>query len=332
MGEKMRGYSVKYIVKRLLGAALTLYIALTINFILPRMMGGDPAQYIASQTAMNSPEYVELLRREFGLDKGYLAQYGAYFVQLLHLNFGISYSNFPTEVKTIILRAMPWTLFIVLTSTLISFAIAWITGTICAMKKGSIYDRVHVGVSFYIQALPYYFVAMMLLMLFAFKLKWFPLSHALSTRARYTTWVGKLGDILYHGFLPIVSLILVNLAGRMIMMRSNVLQIFSEDYIVLAQAKGLKKSTILSKYALRNAMLPSFTGLMTSLGQAVAGAMVTELIFSYPGIGLTIYNAIMNRDYPVIQGCFAIIAFCTVIMNLVADLIYPLIDPRVSLS
>ena len=118
----------------------------------------------------------------------------------------------------------------------------------------------------------------------------------------------------------------------MIMMRSNILQVFSEDYIVLAQAKGLRRSKILTKYALRNALLPSFTGLMLSLGQAVGGAIATEIIFSYPGIGLTIMNAILSHDYPLVQGCFAIIALSVVAINFLADLIYPLIDPRVSLD
>jgi peptide/nickel transport system permease protein len=147
-----------------------------------------------------------------------------------------------------------------------------------------------------------------------------------------TPWYLLIGPISYHAFLPVLSLIVVSLAGRMVMMRSNILQIFSEDYITLAQAKGLKRSKILMKYALRNALLPSFTGLMLSLGSAVGGAITTEIIFSYPGIGLTIMNAIYNQDYPLIQGCFAIIAVCVVAMNLLADLIYPLLDPRVALS
>lgn len=328
----MRGLNGTYIVKRIFSALLTLFIALTINFALPRMMGGNPAEYIASQTAMNSPEYVEALYEQFGLNENIFVQYISYLKQLLHFNFGISYANYPTPVSTIILNALPWTLLIVLSSTILSFAIAWVLGTLCAMKKGSLFDKVSVGVSFYVQSVPYYFIAMLLLMGLAFNLKWFPLSHAMSTRARYDTWFAMLGDIMYHAFLPVLSLVLVNLAGRLIMMRSNVLQVFSEDYMVLAQAKGLRRSKILSKYALRNALLPSFTGLMVSLGQAVGGALVTELIFSYPGIGLTIYNAIVSQDYPVIQGCFAVIAICVVAMNFIADLLYPIIDPRVSLA
>lgn len=328
----MRGLNRQYVVKRLFSCLLTLFIALTINFMLPRCMGGNPAEYIASQTAMNSPEYVAALTEQFGLNENIFVQYGSYLKQLLQFNFGISYANYPTPVSQIILSALPWTLLIVLSSTIISFAIAWLMGTLCAMKKGSKFDKVSVGISFYVQSVPYYFVAMILLMVFAFSLKWFPLSHALSARAAYTGAFDKLGDILYHAFLPVLSLVLVNLAGRMIMMRSNVLQVFSEDYIVLAQAKGLTRGKILGKYALRNALLPSFTGLMVSLGQAVGGALVTELIFSYPGLGLTIYNAIMSQDYPVIQGCFALIAVCVVVLNFVADLLYPLIDPRVSMS
>jgi peptide/nickel transport system permease protein len=147
-----------------------------------------------------------------------------------------------------------------------------------------------------------------------------------------TPWYKLIGPIAYHAFLPVLSLVVVSLAGRMVMMRSNILQIFSEDYITLAQAKGLKRSKILMKYALRNALLPSFTGLMLSLGSSVGGAITTELLFSYPGIGLTIMNAIYTQDYPLIQGCFAMIAICVVIMNLLADLIYPLLDPRVNLT
>lgn len=328
----MRGLNKGYVIKRFFSAVLTLFIALTINFALPRLMGGNPAEYIASKTAMNSPEYVEALTEQFGLNEGIFTQYISYLKQLVHFNFGISYANYPTPVSDIIINALPWTLLIVLSSTIISFAIAWVLGTLAAMKKGSVFDKTTVGISFYVQSVPYYFVAMILVMVFAFNLDWFPLSHAVSTRVTYTGMIGLLGDIIYHAFLPVLSLVLVGLAGRMIMMRSNILQVFSEDYMVLAQAKGLRRSKILSKYALRNALLPSFTGLMVSLGQAVGGALVTELVFSYPGLGLTIYNAIMNQDYPVVQGCFALIAVCVVVLNFLADLLYPIIDPRVSLS
>jgi len=328
----MRRLNAKYVIKRILGALLTLWIALTINFLLPRLMGGDPAQFIASQVAMGSLEHAELLRVQFGLDRSLPEQYIIYLGQLLRGNLGISFSIFPVPVATIIRRALPWTLLIVLTSTIISFAIAWVLGVLAAMKKGSVYDNTVVATSFYIQSTPYFFVAMIILMIFAFHLRWFPLSHALpSGMPPDLPWFMMIGPIARHAFLPVLSLVVVSLAGRMVMMRSNVLQVFSEDYITLAQAKGLPRRTILWKYALRNAMLPSFTGLMLSLGAAMGGAIATEMIFSYPGIGMTIMTAILTHDYPLIQGCFAIIAITVVVMNLLADFIYPFLDPRVSL-
>jgi peptide/nickel transport system permease protein len=328
----MRRLNAKYVIKRILSALLTLWIALTINFILPRMMGGDPAEFMASQLALGSPEFAQLLREQFGLDRSVLEQYFIYMGQLLRGNLGISFSMFPTPVSTIIARAMPWTLLIVLSSTLISFVIAWVLGVLAALKKGSVYDHATVGVAYYLQSTPFFFVGMLILMFFGFHLGWFPISHALpSGIPAGTPWFMLIGSVAYHAFLPVFSMVLVSLAGRMVMMRSNVLQVFSEDYMTLAQAKGLYRRTILRKYALRNAMLPSFTGLMLSLGVAVSGAIATEMIFAYPGIGITIMQAILNQDYPLIQGAFAVIAFSVVMMNLLADFIYPFLDPRVSL-
>jgi len=324
---------LSYIIGRLASAVFTLWIALTINFLLPRVMGGNPADYIASQVAMGSQDYANALKVQFGLDKNIFEQYRLYLVNLCHGNLGISFSIFPVPVSTIITRAIPWTLMIVISATLISFAVAWILGTLAALKQGKAFDQIVVGVSFYIQSTPYFFVGMLILMGLSFYLGWFPMAQAMPVGIPAgTPWYKLIVPVMYHAFLPVLSIIIVSLAGRMVMMRSNILQIFSEDYITLAQAKGLKRSKILMKYALRNALLPSFTGLMLSLGSAVGGAITTELIFSYPGIGLTIMNAIYNHDYPLIQGCFAMIALCVVAMNLIADLIYPLLDPRVSLT
>jgi peptide/nickel transport system permease protein len=329
----MANIKLGYILRRIASAVFTLWVALTINFLLPRVMGGEPADYIASTVAMGSQEYAAALRVQFGLDKGIFEQYGRYLVQLCRGNLGISFSIFPVPVSSIITRAIPWTLLIVLSATLISFAIAWLLGTLAALKQGRLFDQIAVGAAFYIQSTPYFFVGMLILMGLSFYLGWFPMAHAMPVGIPAgTPWYHLIGSICYHAFLPVLSLVVVSLAGRMVMMRSNILQIFSEDYITLAQAKGLKRSKILIKYALRNALLPSFTGLMLSLGSAVGGAITTELIFSYPGIGLTIMNAIYNQDYPLIQGCFAIIALCVVVMNLLADLLYPLLDPRVALS
>jgi len=329
----MSNMSVSYILRRILGALFTLWVALTINFLLPRVMGGNPMDYIASKNAMGSLEYAQILSQQFGLDKGLFEQYISYLGQLLRGNFGISYSTFPVPVADIISRAIPWTLLIVISSSLIAFAMAWLLGIIAALKKGSVFDNIVVGGAFFIQSAPYFFIGMLMLMFLGYYLKWFPMGHALPSGTPIgSPWYKLIGPVTRHAFLPVLSLIVVNLAGRMVMMRSNILQVFSEDYITLAQAKGLHRGKILGKYALRNALLPSFTGLMLTLGSAVGGAITTEMIFSYPGIGMTIMNAIHSQDYPLIQGCFAIIALSVVIMNLLADLLYPLLDPRVVLK
>ena len=328
----MRHITLSYVIKRIGSAIFTVWVALTVNFALPRIMGGNPADYMASQSAMGSLEYAELLRQQFGLDKSIFEQYFIYLRELLHGNLGISFSTFPVPVKDIIVRAIPWTLMIVLVSVLLSFILAWIIGTLCALKKGSFFDNLVVSTSFYVRSVPYFWVAMLMLMGLAYYLDIFPMGHAMPPGMGDLRWYEKILPIAYHAALPILSLVVITFAGRLIVLRSNVLQVFSEDYIVLAQAKGLKRSTILSRYALRNALLPSFTGLMLSIGTSVGGALATEMIFSYPGIGMTIANAIYAQDYPLIQGCFAVIAICVVVMNLLADMIYPMIDPRVVVS
>ena len=166
----MRRLNASYVIKRLLGALLTLWIALTINFLLPRMMGGDPAEFMASQVAMGSLEYAQLLREQFGLDKSLPEQYFIYLSQLVQGNMGISFSMFPVPVTTIVARALPWTLLIVLSATFISFAIAWVLGVLAAMKKGSIYDHAVVGTSFYLQSTPFFFIGMLILMGLGFHL------------------------------------------------------------------------------------------------------------------------------------------------------------------
>ncbi|QUI24797.1 ABC transporter permease [Vallitalea pronyensis] len=302
------------------------------NFLLPRTMGGDPADFIAANNAMGSPEYAELLRAQFGLDQSIFVQYFSYIRELLHGNFGISFTSFPVPVSQIILKALPWTLLIVLTSTLISFGLAWVFGTLAALKKGGKLDTIMVGTAFYVQSTPYFWVAMMIVMVFGYYLDWFPMAHALPAAMGEVSNLQFIGNVFYHAALPILSLVVISFAGRMVVLRSNVLQVFTEDYLVLAQAKGLHRRTILFRYAFRNAFLPSFTGLMLSLGFAVSGAIATELIFSYPGIGLTIMNAILSHDYPIVQGCFAIIAISIITMNFLADLVYPFLDPRVTLD
>ncbi len=325
--------SARYVLKRVGFALLTLWAAVTADFFLPRLMGGNPAEYIASQTSLGSPQLIAALKAEFGLtNPNPFYQYWRYFVELAHGNLGVSYEYYPSRVGTLLWHALPFTVGLLLVAVVISFVVGIFLGMLCAWRPGSWFDSIVVGTSFYLHAVPYFWTAMLLLLFGAFDLKAFPLGHALPAEAQNFGPAGLVVRVLWHGVLPVLSLLLVSIAGHVLVTRNNMLQALSEDYVVLARAKGLPEGQVRWRYAARTALLPSFTGLMLSLGHVVGGALLTEIVFSYPGVGQLIYQAILNHDYPVIQGAFLIVALCVIAANLMADLVYPLVDPRVSLT
>lgn len=325
--------SLRYIARRVFFAILTFFLAATADFALPRLTGGDPAQALASQTALGSPVVVAAIKKEFGLtDPNVFHQYLAYLTQLIHGNLGIAYEYYPTPVLTVLLQALPFTVGLVLTSTLISFALGWFFGVLGAWHKGKAVDEWSVGVAFFLYAVPYFWFAMMLVFVFAFLLGWFPMGHAFPTVLTTMPTGQFILGVLYHGVLPVCSLVLTSTAGHLLVMRNNMLTVLGEDYMSLARAKGLNQWKLMFRYGARAAFLPSFTGFMLSIGTVVGGALVTEIIFSYPGVGTLIYNAILSKDYPVIQGAFLALATAVITVNLIADLLYPLIDPRVVLQ
>lgn len=326
-------YSARYLLRRIGFALLTIFLAATADFLLPRLMGGNPAQALASSTALGSPAVAAALAREFGLSNpNWGVQYLHYLWQLLHGNLGVSYEYYPASVASILMQALPYTVALVMSSTIISFLVGWTLGVISAWRRGSWVDQASVGIAFWLYALPYFWVAMLLVFGLAFELGWFPMGHALpSSITGLTPWQWISGAI-DHGILPVCSLVLTSTAGHLLLMRNNMLNVLSEDYMQLARAKGLSPWKMMVRYAARSALLPSFTGLMLSIGTVVGGALVTEIVFSYPGIGLATYNAILSHDYPMIQGAFLILALAVVAMNLLADLLYPLLDPRVTVQ
>lgn len=324
---------MKYALVRVGSALLTLYLAATLDFLLPRLLGGNPAQYLASTSALGSPAAARALARQFGLsDPNLLHQYGAYLWQLAHGNLGISYQYYPEGVADVVLHALPFTVAVVLTATLVSFAVGWAAGIISAWRRGSKLDQGAVGGSVFLHAVPHFWLAMVVLYVFAFQLELFPLGHALPDSVVPLPWYQWLAGIVWHAVLPILTLVVVTTAGHLLVMRNNMITVLSDDYMRLARAKGVKPRSLMVRYAARNAILPSFTGLVLSLGNVVGGALMIEIVFSYPGIGYTVYTAITNQDYPVIQGCFMMIAVAVILANLAADFAYPLIDPRVRLG
>jgi peptide/nickel transport system permease protein len=326
-------YSVRYLLRRIFLAVVTVFLAATLDFALPRLAGGDPTQYLASTQALGSPKVAKALAKQFGLDNGnVLSQYGHFLSQLVHGNLGVSYQFYPQSVASVMWHALPYTLGLVLTATIISFLVGWTIGIVAAWRRGSIFDEASVGVSFFFHGIPYFWTAMMLLFGLSFFLGWFPDAHAFSITTGHRSLFATIGDAIYHGVLPVLSLVVTSIAGHLLIMRNNMVAVMREDYVMLARAKGMSTSKLALKYVARTAMLPSFTGLMLSLGTVIGGAILTEEVYSYPGVGYVVYNAILEHDYPLIQGAFLFIAVVVIAMNLLADLLLPLIDPRISLQ
>ena len=326
-------YNSIYLLKRVGFALVTLYMAVTLNFLLPRLMGGDPATALASEKALGSQEVANALKAQFGLDDpSILHQYGRYLGQLLHGNLGVSYVNYPSPVADVMLKALPWTLGTVLIATLLSYLVGWLIGIRGAWKAGSFFDNSTLFTAFFLNSVPFFWIAIIFIMIFSFYLGWFPLGQAMDPDIdSFSVW-GKIMSIVNHAFLPVFTLIIATLAGHILVLRNNLMRVLSEDYMLLAKAKGVSVRRRKYMYGARNALLPSFTGLMTSLGHVIGGAITTEIVFSYPGVGLVTFNAILNHDYPLIQGSFLFIAISVIVCNLIADLLYPLLDPRVVLN
>ncbi|GAB2564154.1 ABC transporter permease [Gracilibacillus alcaliphilus] len=327
------GLNAGYILKRVGFALVTLYVAITVNFLLPRLMGGDIADTIASEMALGSPEVAAALREQFGLDNTNLFyQYKQYLVQLFQGNMGVSYVNYPAPVTEVMLSALPWTLGTVLIATILSYGIGWMIGIKGAWKSGSLFDNISLFVSFFLNSVPYFWIGIIMIMIFSFHLDLFPLGKAIPHDFDSLSFMGKITTIIHHAALPVISMIIASLAGHILVLRNNLIRVLSEDYMLLAKAKGLSNRRRKYTYGARNALLPSFTGLMITLGHVIGGALTMEIVFSYPGVGLVTFNAILNHDFPLIQGAFLFIAISVIIANLIADLMYPIIDPRVALQ
>ncbi|MCZ7543884.1 MAG: ABC transporter permease [Anaerolineae bacterium] len=276
------------------------------------------------------PELVAEYKRMFGLDQPLGAQYISFWREFLQGNLGYSISIFPSKVTDIIGLALPWTIGLLSLTTIIS----WILGSVIGAVVGWRGSRFRLSRPIVLAALllyttPYYILALILIFIFAFQLNIFPLSGAYTRGATPDLSLPFILDVIEHGMLPALSIVLVSLGWWFLSMRSLITSQKGEDYILNAEAKGLKERRILWGYAFRNALLPQTTGLAISLGHIVGGAIITETIFAYPGIGWVIFNAIKGLDFPVIQGGVLLIIVAVVVANFIIDILYPLIDPRI---
>jgi len=326
---------LRYLAQRLLSFGGVVLVALLINFIIPRIMPGDPITTIimrlSFQGAMyGTEELVEEYKRMFGLDKDWFTQFICYLRELLHGNLGYSIVNFPTKVSDMIAKALPWTIGLLSVTTVISWALGSVIGAIAGWKgEKSKFWGYLAPIALVFQIIPYFMLAIILVFLFAYLIQIFPMSGAYSVGRIPTMSLDFILDVIWHSILPALSIIISSLGWWFLSMRSMIIMTKGEDYILMAEAKGLPEREILWRYAFRNALLPQVTGLALALGNIVSGALLTEIVFAYPGMGWLLYNAIVNVDYPVIQGVVLIIVLSVCTATFIIDVIYPLIDPRV---
>jgi peptide/nickel transport system permease protein len=269
------------------------------------------------------------LTEMYGLQGSWLDQYVAFWGRLFRGDFGVSFFNFPMRVNQLIATALPWTLGLLLTTT----AISWITGNILGGLAGyyarKSWSRILDTIAMVIRPQPYYIFAFALLLLLAWVVRWFPVTGGSSLGARPTFTWAYIKDVLWHSFLPGLSLAILGAAVNFQTMKLIVQNVNSENFVQYAKLGGVTEDRIVSKYVIRNALMPQITGLALSLGQIFSGALITEIVFSYPGLGMLLYNAVIRADYNLIMGItmLSIVGITTAI--LVVDLTYPLFDPRV---
>ena len=320
---------MKALARRLAFYLLAAIIAITIDFFIPRMVPGNAvAAQLANLHGTITPATLKGLYEEFGLAGHQSAwdQYLHYWGQLLHGNLGISTSFYPSTVSSVIGSGIFWTLGLVGIATVISFVLGTALGIAVAWRRGSFLDNVLPALTFF-QAAPYFFLAILLVAILGTGLHWFPVLGGYSIAALPAWNLSYLGDVLDHAILPAFTIVLASAAGWTLGMRNVMVTTMDEDYVLMAQAKGLPKWRVLT-YAARNAILPSVTGFSLAIGFVVSGALLTEIVFSYPGIGYLLEQAVLNHDYPLMQGLFLIITFAVLGANLIGDFAYVFLDPR----
>ena len=307
------------------------FAAITINFLIPRLMPGDPVQLMFARfQGRLDPRAFDAVKEQFGFVDGPLwQQYLLYLRSIVRLDFGPSVLGFPVPATTLIWTSLRWTLFLAGIASILSFALGTLLGVVAAWRRGGAIDTYLLPVASVLGAFPYFWIALIAVYVLGFQLDLFPTSHAYNTAlqqewASLTFW----RSVVYHMLLPLITVVVTATGGWLLGMRNNMIGVLSQDYIVMAEAKGLSDRRVMLTYAARNAILPSLTAFAMSFGFIIGGSLLTEIVFSYPGMGYTLLQAVNARDYPVMQGIFLMITATVLFANFIADMSYVLLDPR----
>ncbi|MDO8143356.1 ABC transporter permease [Isoptericola sp. 178] len=321
---------MRFAVRRTIFYLITAWAAVTINFLIPRLMPGDPVTALMGRMQgridSNAEESIRVL---FGLDtsSSIWQQYVDYWGLLLRLDLGLSFTFFPTPVAEIVQQALPWTIGLVGIATIIAFVLGTSIGVAIGWRRGTWADAL-LPITTFFSAVPYFWLGLIAITVFSVTLGWFPSSGSYD-RGMVPAWSWEfVGSVIYYGFLPALTVVLSSIAGWILGMRNMVVTVSSEDYVTVAHAKGLPERTVMVGYAARNAILPQVSNFALSLGFVVGGTLIMEMVFSYQGIGYTLFQAVNTQDYPLMQGCFLVITLAVLGANIIADFVYAALDPR----
>jgi peptide/nickel transport system permease protein len=328
---------VDYLVKRLGLFVLILWLASTVNFVLPRLGGQDPIRaQLGAQAAMGGASQVgmrEMIAEydtRFGLDKPLFQQYLTYLSDTAQLNFNFSMSSYPTKVIDVIWRSLPWTITLLGVTTLLAWTIGTILGALLTQPNAPRFLRYIFAPILTLSAIPFFLLGLLLIYLLGFQLKWFPLAGGYDQGLLPALDPRIIANMVYHSILPALSIILASIGFWTLGMRGVMISTQGEDYLLFAESKGLRGPTVFWRYAIRNALLPQLTALALALGNVVSGAVLVEVIFQYPGVGSLLYQSIRASDFYMIQGVVFMIIVAIGFATLILDLVYPLLDPRIS--
>lgn len=307
-------------------AILTMLFVLVFNFFLFRAVG-DPTTQLARLPGATDQE-IQQLREDYGLDKSLGGQFVDYVGDTARLDLGVSQKS-REDVWDEILEALPWTLLLVGTGTLLATLIGSWMGVIAATRRGTKTDDGLLGFSLFTYAAPEYWIGIILILVFAVWLPWFPAGQQVTPGVEFTSWFAEAWDVVDHLVLPATAMTLMLLGQYFLIMRSSMVDVMTEDFITVKRAIGLPRERVINRHAVPNALLPLVTISAIQFGAVAGGAITIETIFSWPGLGELSYNAIADKDFPVLQGTFLVFSFGVILANLLADCLYFVLDPRV---
>jgi peptide/nickel transport system permease protein len=329
----------RLILRRVALVLAVVWAAGTINFFIPRIAPKNPIAEKLTQMAGTSgvdpskiKEMSDAFNVKFGLDQPLWVQYFKYLHDIFTFDFGQSITQYPARVSSLIGAAMPWTLGLMLTTTLIAFVLGTLLGAAAAWRRDNRFLQILSPLMMVFSAIPFYLIGLMLIYVFAARLEWFPLSGGYGI-VSIPDWSWDFAvEVLYHSILPALSIIVASIGTWAIGMRGMMVTVEGEDYMTFAEAKGLRPGRLFFRYGVRNAILPQVTALALYFGQVVTGAVLVEIVFSYPGVGSLLLDSIKLYDFPTIYAIVFILTLTVALSMLLVDLIYPLLDPRVRLE